>query len=47
MNTLLWAGKLYAVPDAAAQQNSNQQFIRRAKSFRMKRGERNEQMISE
>jgi len=47
MSTLLWAKQLYTFPNRQFQQNSNQQWIRRAKSFRVKGGERNQQMMTE
>jgi hypothetical protein len=47
ISALLWAKKLYTLSQSAGQQNSNQQLIRRAKSFRVKGGERNEQMMTE
>jgi len=43
----LWAKKLYTFLKSANQQNSNQQFIRRVKSFCFKGGERNQQMMTE
>jgi len=47
MSTLLWLRKPYTVPASPAQQNSNPRFIRRAKSFRFRGRERNDQLMPE
>jgi hypothetical protein len=47
ISSLLWAKELYTLSQSAGQQNSNQQFTRWTKSFGVKGGERNQQMMSE